>query len=71
MNNTMRDGKKEMKVKEMKEKSVLLRGGERKLWESTDWREKNKDLNQSFKKLSPIITGRKVVQGKAVSYVLN
>merc|ERR1719347_50903 len=65
MNNTMRDGKKEMKVKEMKEKSVLLRGGERKLWESTDWREKNKDLNQSFKKLSPIITGRKVVQGKA------
>ena len=68
MNNTMIGGKQMMKDRE--EKSVLLRGGERRLWESSDWREKNKDLNQSFTKLSPIITGRKSVQG-GMSYVFN
>ena len=66
--NNMIEGKQVMKDRE--EKSVLLRGGERRLWESSDWREKNKDLNQSFTKLSPIITGRKSVQG-GMSYVFN
>ena len=71
LNDMIRERKKEMREKEMKEKSVLLRGGERQLWGSGDWREKNKDLNQSFSKLSPIISGRKAVRGKGETYILN
>ena len=63
LNDMLRERKKVM--------SVLLRGGERQLWGSGDWREKNKDLNQSFSKLSPIISGRKVVRGKEETFVLN
>ena len=40
LNTIIRERKKEMKEKELKEKSVLLRGGERQLWGSADWREK-------------------------------
>ena len=61
--------KKEMKEKELKEKNVLLRGGERQLLGSADWREREKDLNHSFSKLSLIRSGRTAV-GRAEYFVL-
>ena len=66
----IRERKKEMKKKELIERPALL-GGERKLWGSEDWRERNKDLNQAFLKLSPIRSGRKISRGKGESFVLN
>ena len=63
--------KKEIQKKELKEKRMLLRGGEQQLWDSDEWRERNKDLNQSFLKLSPIRSEKKNVQGKGESFVLN
>ena len=51
LNTIIRERKKEMKEKELKENSVLLRGGERQLSGSADWRERDKYLNHSFSKL--------------------
>ena len=65
------DRKKEIQKKELKVKSLLPRRCERQLWDSAEWRERNKDLNQSFSKLSPIRSERKNVQGKGESFVLN
>ena len=42
LNTIIRERKKEMKEKELKEKSVLLRGGESQLWGSADRREREK-----------------------------
>ena len=58
LSDIIKERKKEMKEKELKEKGVLLRGRERELWGSADWRERDKDLNQDFVKLSPIRNGR-------------
>jgi hypothetical protein len=71
LNTIIRERKKELKEKEVKDKNVLQRGGERQLWGSADWREGEKDLNHSFSKLSPIRSGRRAVRGRAECFVLN
>ena len=57
LNTIIRERKKEwkeMKETELKERSVLLRGGERQLWGSADWREREK---ASLKCLQSVVEG--------------
>ena len=68
LSDIIKEREKERKEKELKEKGVLLRGGERELWGRADWRERDKDLEQNFLKLSPIRNGRKIVRGKGETY---
>ena len=68
LSDIIKEREKEIKEKDLKEKGVLLRGGERELWGGAGWRERDKDLEQNFMKLSPIRNGRKIVRGKGETY---
>ena len=66
--------KEEMKMnyikKEERKEGVLLEK-EKDLWENENWRNRMKDLNSSFSKLTPIDEGKKIVAGKGQAFVVD
>merc|ERR1719312_800166 len=58
-----------VKKEERKEKVLLEK--EKDLWENENWRNRMKDLNSSFTKLTPIDEGKKIIAGKGQAFVVD
>ena len=63
------EGKKDLQKHEEKKEKTFMEG-EKELWQSGDWRDHVKDLNASFSKLPPINRGKKIVEGRGQSFVV-
>ena len=66
----MAEKKSEFTKKEDDMNQALL-DKERDLWENERWRDRVKDLNSSFSKITPICQGKKIVAGKGQAFIVD